>query len=149
MGDYLHAFRHGLTNALTGKQRQVITILVDALTPFALGMLIALYERAVAYYAELIGINAFHQPGVQAYKLASNRINDLNHALRDWMTSLPQTPWTGNAKQIAADAGFPHDVAEIEQMLATFAVNERAFDGVRVTRAWDNGWIFTVKTGQG
>jgi glucose-6-phosphate isomerase len=31
-------------------------------------MLIALYERAVGPYASLVGINAYHQPGVEAGK---------------------------------------------------------------------------------
>ena len=74
MGDYLHGFMTGLANALRSKKRQVIEMKLSSVSPFNLGMLIALYERAVAAYAELIHINAFHQPGVQAYKLASKGI---------------------------------------------------------------------------
>ena len=73
MGDYLHGFLEGLSAALQSKGRQVIRITIEELTPATLGMLIALYERAVAVYAELIHINAFHQPGVQAYKLAAKK----------------------------------------------------------------------------
>lgn len=31
-------------------------------------MLIALFERAVSFYASLVNINAYHQPGVEAGK---------------------------------------------------------------------------------
>jgi glucose-6-phosphate isomerase len=37
---------------------------------------IALYERAVGLYAELVDINAYHQPGVEAGKLAAARDSD-------------------------------------------------------------------------
>ena len=39
--------------------------------PFHVGLLIALYERAVGFYATLVNINAYHQPGVEAGKKAS------------------------------------------------------------------------------
>jgi glucose-6-phosphate isomerase len=37
-------------------------------------MLIALYERVVGLYASLIGINAYHQPGVEAGKKAAGGV---------------------------------------------------------------------------
>ena len=40
-------------------------------SPRSVGMLIALYERAVGLYASLVGINAYHQPGVEAGKKAA------------------------------------------------------------------------------
>ena len=43
--------------------------------------LIALYERAVGLYAERIGINAYHQPGVEAGKLAAAKDLELQKAL--------------------------------------------------------------------
>ena len=41
---------------------------------FSLGALIALFERTVGIYAELIDINAYHQPGVEAGKQAASKI---------------------------------------------------------------------------
>ena len=38
---------------------------------------IALYERAVGLYASLVGINAYHQPGVEAGKKAAAGVLDL------------------------------------------------------------------------
>ena len=40
-------------------------------TPYTVGALIALYERAVGFYASLVNINAYHQPGVEAGKKAA------------------------------------------------------------------------------
>ncbi|MFA7184487.1 MAG: hypothetical protein WC082_06325, partial [Victivallales bacterium] len=77
MGTYLHGFQEGLSAALRGKGRQTISITIEEVNEYNLGMIIALYERAVAVYAEFININAFHQPGVQAYKLAAQGILDL------------------------------------------------------------------------
>ncbi len=70
-GDYLQGFLRGTRRALAESGRPSITISVDELTPFTLGMLIALYERAVSYYASLVHINAYHQPGVEAGKKAA------------------------------------------------------------------------------
>jgi glucose-6-phosphate isomerase len=40
-------------------------------TPATVGALIALYDRAVGFYATLVNINAYHQPGVEAGKKAA------------------------------------------------------------------------------
>jgi glucose-6-phosphate isomerase len=40
-------------------------------------MLIALFERAVGFYASLVNINAYHQPGVEAGKKAAANIIEL------------------------------------------------------------------------
>ena len=44
---------------------------------FNVGALIALYERAVGFYASLVNINAYHQPGVEAGKKAATRVLEL------------------------------------------------------------------------
>lgn len=85
MGTYLHGFLEGLSAALRGKGRQIITIRVPQVSELELGMLIALYERAVAIYAEFININAFHQPGVQSYKLAAKGVLALRE--KSWRSS--------------------------------------------------------------
>jgi glucose-6-phosphate isomerase len=48
--------------------RPSITILHERLTPFTLGRLIALYEHRVFVEAQLFGINAFDQWGVELGK---------------------------------------------------------------------------------
>ena len=70
-GDYLHAFLLGTRAALAEKGRPSITLSIDEVNARTVGMLIALYERAVGYYASLVNINAYHQPGVEAGKKAA------------------------------------------------------------------------------
>ena len=70
-GDYLHGFLLGTREALYGNDRQSITITVQAVDARTVGMLIALFERAVGFYASLVNINAYHQPGVEAGKKAA------------------------------------------------------------------------------
>lgn len=73
-GDYLQAFYLGTREAISAKGRDCITITVSEVSPFNIGMLIALYDRTVGLYANLIGINAYHQPGVEAGKKAAASI---------------------------------------------------------------------------
>ncbi|MBR90567.1 MAG: glucose-6-phosphate isomerase [Verrucomicrobiales bacterium] len=73
-GDYLSGFFQGTRKALFENGRESMTITVDEVTPFHVGVLIALYERAVGLYASLIGVNAYHQPGVEAGKKAAETV---------------------------------------------------------------------------
>jgi glucose-6-phosphate isomerase len=43
-------------------------------SPFAVGVLIALFERAVGFYASLVNLNAYHQPGVEAGKKTAGKV---------------------------------------------------------------------------
>jgi len=71
-GDYLQAFLLGTREALSGSGRANITITLQQVDARAIGMLIALFERAVGLYANLLGINDYHQPGVDAGKKAAS-----------------------------------------------------------------------------
>jgi len=73
-GDYLHGFYLGTRQALTEKSRESVSITVKEVTPFSVGTLIALFERAVGFYASLVNINAYHQPGVEGGKKAANKV---------------------------------------------------------------------------
>lgn len=73
-GDYLQAFLLGTREALSAKGRESITITVRDCSAYTIGELIALYDRTVGLYASLIGINAYHQPGVEAGKKAAGAI---------------------------------------------------------------------------
>ena len=138
MGDYLHGFLEGLSAALQSKGRQVIRITIEELTPATLGMLIALYERAVAVYAELIHINAFHQPGVQAYKLAAKGVLAQRKELFAALNALK--PVKGSAAELAAKAKLSGAEEVVAGLLAKAAVNGE------VGREFVNGqWIYEVK----
>jgi glucose-6-phosphate isomerase len=132
MGDYLHAFKSGLIQALRDNNRKVIDMTLDRVDEFNLGMIIALYERAVAFYAELIHINAFHQPGVQAYKLASKGVNEIQTTLFSWLNDLDAN-FEGTATDVAATCGLPGQEKAVDAVLNRLAVNERSFGGRTVT----------------
>jgi glucose-6-phosphate isomerase len=72
-GDYLHAFFLGTREALSESNRNSLTITLNQVDAFSVGLLIALFERAVGLYASLLGINAYHQPGVEAGKKAATQ----------------------------------------------------------------------------
>ena len=103
-GDYLQGFLRGTRKALSESGRQSITISIPSVTAYTLGMLIALFERTVSFYASLIHINAYHQPGVQAGKLAANVFLKLLASAEAALTAEPAT-----AAEVAAKVG-----AEVE-----------------------------------
>ena len=70
-GDYLLGFLLGTRRALYENERASVTITIPRVDAENLGMLIALFERAVGFYATLVNVNAYHQPGVEAGKLAA------------------------------------------------------------------------------
>jgi glucose-6-phosphate isomerase len=105
-GDYLQGFLRGTRKALAESARESITLGIADLNAFSLGMLIALFERAVSFYASLVNINAYHQPGVEAGKKAATAFLKLMGEVRGALTAVGQT-----ADQIAATlAADPEDV---------------------------------------
>ncbi len=75
-GDYLQGFLRGTRTALYENGRESITVSLPSVTPFSVGALIALYERAVGFYGSLVNVNAYHQPGVEAGKKAATSVLD-------------------------------------------------------------------------
>jgi glucose-6-phosphate isomerase len=144
MGDYLHNFLQGLSDALAAKGRPVIRITIDDLSPYSLGMLIALYERAVAAYAELVNINAFHQPGVQAYKEMSKGIDAI---MQDILNNFNAGEFSGTADTLAATLGRTDAVAAVDGILSKWAVNGRTFVNRQLNRELRAGrWWYTLST---
>ena len=105
-GDYLHGFFLGTRDALLEKGRRSITFTIDQVDAGSVGMLIALYERAVGYYASMIGINAYHQPGVEAGKKAAAQVLAVRKKVEKWMCSNAQVPISATklAKTLHLDA---------------------------------------------
>ncbi len=82
-GDYLSGALLGTRKALFENKRDSITITIGDVTPSSVGALIALYERAVGFYASLVNINAYDQPGVEAGKKAANYVLQLQTRILD------------------------------------------------------------------
>ena len=99
-GDYLMGFLFGTREALYEKGRQSLTITVSDVSAFSIGVLIALFERAVGLYASLININAYNQPGVEAGKKAAESILDLQARIIDFLKK---------------NSGCPYGLTEIAQ----------------------------------
>jgi len=94
-GDCLTASMLGSRKALEDHGRGVMAISVPAADEEGLGTLIALFERTVGIYANLIGINAYHQPAVEYGKKAARRLlqleSDIIRLLEDNTTGLQNT----------------------------------------------------------
>ncbi len=84
--DCLDGFYQGTRIALAERGRDSVTIVLDRLDPASLGAVIALFERAVGVYAELLDINAYHQPGVEAGKRAARGCLALQQRIRKALT---------------------------------------------------------------
>ena len=80
--DFLEGFLQGTRSALCDGARQSLTITLERFDARRLGALIALFERAVGLYGELINVNAYHQPGVEAGKKAAAEILALQDRLQ-------------------------------------------------------------------
>ncbi len=76
-GDYLTGFLLGTRGALFDQARESLLITVEEINAFTVGCLIALFERAVGFYASFIGVNAYHQPGVEAGKTAAAEVLEI------------------------------------------------------------------------
>ena len=118
-GDYLQGFLRGTRTALSQNSRQSITISIPAVNPTTVGALIALYERAVGFYASLVNINAYHQPGVEAGKKAATNVLELQSILMKTLRANEPTTADALAVELAADA------EDVYHALVHLAANRR------------------------
>ncbi|MHC4414679.1 MAG: glucose-6-phosphate isomerase [Planctomycetota bacterium] len=119
-GDYLCGFLHGTRRALYENGRESITITIDRVTPARVGALTALFERAVGLYGELVNVNAYHQPGVEAGKKAAAGILGLQKVVADELRS---GGGARTAEQIAEAVGRPDDAETVFEILEHLAAN--------------------------
>ncbi len=117
-GDYLQGFLRGTRTALYEGGRDSLTISIPEVNAAQVGLLVALYERAVGFYASLVNINAYHQPGVEAGKKAASAVLELQRQAHAALTREPQT-----AAQIAAALGA--DPEAVFHVLTHLAANCR------------------------
>lgn len=103
-GDYLQAFLLGTRDALSAQGKASLTLTLDTVDARSLGRIIALFERAVGLYANLLGINAYHQPGVEAGKQAAGEALRVLRAAQDALARSPGT-WK-TAGELAGEIGL-------------------------------------------
>ncbi|PTX94561.1 glucose-6-phosphate isomerase [Opitutus sp. ER46] len=133
-GDFLQGFYLGTRDALTEKDRHSITITVPDVSPRTLGMLIALYERVVGFYATLIGINAYHQPGVEAGKKAAGAVIALKLKLVETLKGSAGKAFT--AEELAAAAGVSEQTELVFKILEHLAANKGSGLKKRAKSPW-------------
>jgi glucose-6-phosphate isomerase len=120
-GDYLNAFLQGTRRALSEKDRESITLTIEKIDPRSIGTLIALYERAVGFYASLINVNAYHQPGVEAGKKAAGLVIELQAKTFALLKKEKGKSFT--AEEIAAAIGTPEEPEMVFKLLEHASAN--------------------------
>ena len=120
-GDYLSGFHQGTRMALHENKRESITITMNETGPETVGKLIALYERAVGFYATLVNINAYHQPGVEAGKKAAADVLDVQASIMSYLQANPGRGFT--TEQIAEGIAAPDDAETVFKTLQHLSAN--------------------------
>ncbi|MEI9962417.1 MAG: hypothetical protein WDM76_15170 [Limisphaerales bacterium] len=120
-GDFLQGFYLGTRQALADNNRESITLTIQKVSPFSVGMLIALFERAVGIYASLVNINAYHQPGVEAGKKAAANIIQLQIKI---LAFLAQQPKAGSTiANIAKGIGTDEEIEYVFKICEHLSAN--------------------------
>jgi glucose-6-phosphate isomerase len=133
-GDYLQGFYLGTRDALSEKDRHSVTLTLPDVSPRSLGMLIALYERVVGFYASLININAYHQPGVEAGKKAAGSIIALKQKITAALQAMPGKVVT--AEELAAQLGAETSAELVFKILEHLAANRSSGVKKRAKTPW-------------
>ncbi len=120
-GDFLHGLLLGTRDALNEAGRPSLTITLDDVSPRSIGVLIALFERAVGFYASLINVNAYNQPGVEAGKKAADRVLTLQRSVTDAMRREQSVFRT--ADEWARTVGQPDHAETVFKILEHLAAN--------------------------
>lgn len=120
-GDYLSGFLLGTRQAMQESGRQTLTITINDVTPATVGVLIALYERAVGFYATLVGINAYHQPGVESGKKAATRVLTIQGQILDALKARRRQAFTVN--QIAVMLPDRNEAEHVFKILERLSSN--------------------------
>ena len=118
-GDVLDGFLQGTRSALTEGGRQSVTITMERLGPRELGALVALFERTVGLYGELVNVNAYHQPGVEAGKRAASAVLSLQKRVAALLDTTPRT-----VAEIAQAVDAPEQVERVFWILRHMALNQ-------------------------
>lgn len=121
-GDFLEGFLRGTREALSANGRPVITLSISELDAFHLGALIALFERSTGFYASLVNINAYHQPGVEAGKKAAGEFLTVLKNVRKCLESHPGKSFTPS--QLGAAMEDPADTETLYHALQHLAAND-------------------------
>ena len=107
-GDFLNGFYLGTRQALAENGRESLTLTVKEVSPYSVGILIALFERAVSFYASIVNINAYHQPGVEAGKKAAANVILIQNKIVNYLSKFPVQSFT--PVEIAGEIDFSDEI---------------------------------------
>jgi glucose-6-phosphate isomerase len=122
-GDFLNGFYLGTRQALAENGRESLTITIKEVTPYSVGALIALFERAVSFYASIININAYHQPGVEAGKKAAANVINIQNKTVSFLSNGASQSFT--ATEIAEKIGIPDEIELVFKICNHLSANSQ------------------------
>lgn len=123
--DFLEGFFLGTRAALSDVSRPSITITLKHLSAQSIGALIALFERAVGFYASFVRINAYNQPGVEAGKKAASRYLDLQKQILAYLGE--HRGHSFHTEDIAKALHLEEKTEDVFKLLEYLAANKRIF----------------------
>jgi glucose-6-phosphate isomerase len=121
-GDFLEGFFLGTRAALAENNRESITITVNDVNASTVGLLIAMFERAVGLYASLININAYHQPGVEAGKKAAGIVLTIQREIINLLKTNLNQPY--NVVEISKSINREEDVETVFKVVEHLSANK-------------------------
>ena len=108
---------------MTEVGRPSITITLKHLNAQSLGALVALFERAVGFYASFVRINAYNQPGVEAGKKAASAFLDLQKNILNCLSE--HKGHSMSAEEVAKALDKSEAVEDVFKLLEYLAANKR------------------------
>ncbi len=126
-GDFLEGFLRGTREALSANGRPVITLSIKQLNAHSLGSLIALFERSTGFYASLVNVNAYHQPGVEAGKKAAGEFLAVLKKVRTFLQEHSGKTFTASQVTEHLDGGA--EIETIYHALQHLATNDSHING--------------------
>lgn len=137
-GDFLQGFFLGTRTALAENGRESLTITIKNVDSKSVGILVAVFERAVGFYASLININAYNQPGVEAGKKAAENVLSIQRQIIHFLRTNSNQQF--NALEIAKAIEQDDEAETIFKICEHLSVNHvrgikrRALNNVFETR---------------
>ena len=124
-GDFLEGFFLGTREALTEVNRPSITLTMKHLNAQSLGALVALFERAVGFYASFVRVNAYHQPGVEAGKKAAKKFLKIQQQIMQFLSE--RAGYYFSPEEVANALKLSEDTENVFKILEYLAANKRIF----------------------
>jgi len=135
--DLSELFSKYLQQLLTEIDRESMIVTVNEISPIVVGKLIALFERAVGFYAPLIGINPYRQPGIEAGKKAVEKVIELQKKVITHLLNLNNPDKLFTIQEISNVIGKEEDADRIFKIIHHLVANSHH----RVRKILGPSWL--------